>query len=160
MTAPDQIERLVTLRRQRTRLAEEALAAGQRHCRDLAVQCQALEASLIAHQRAAARREQALFDAGEHQPLGAEALLDWQQTLADDAAHREQLLHQRRAQARDLRSAEHERDAQSAEWARRLRAQRALERLQTDQQRGMAVDAERLTELEMEETRQGRGEMT
>lgn len=160
MTTPHQLERLMQLRRQRTRLAEEALATGQRHCRDLAAQCQALEASLIEHQRAASQREQALFDASEHQPLDSRALADWQQTLADDAEHREQLIHQRRTQTRNLQSAEHERDAQSAEWARRLRAQRALERLQTDQRRSKAINAERLAELEMEETRQGRGDMT
>lgn len=160
MTTPHQLERLVRLRRQRTRLAEEALAAGQRQCSDLAARCQDLEASLIKHQRAAVQREQALFDASEHLPLTAEALDDWQQTLADDAKHRERLIHQRRTQARNLQHAEHERDAQSAEWARRLRAQNALERLQAEQRRGLAVDAERLTELEMEETQQGRGDTT
>jgi hypothetical protein len=160
MTSPHQLERLMQLRRQRTRLAEEALATGQRHCQDLAAQCQVLEQSLVEHQRSANQRDQAQFEASENRPLNAEALADWQQTMADDAAHRETLLHERRSQTRHLKLAEEERDAQAAEWARRLRAQRALERLQTDQQRTMAINAERLAELEMEEARQGQGDIT
>ncbi|WP_157956706.1 hypothetical protein [Salinicola halimionae] len=160
MTSPHQLERLMQLRRQRTRLAEEALATGQRQCRDLTAQYQALEQSLVEHQRSANQREQAQFDSSQSRLLNAEALADWQQTMADDAAHRETLLHERRAQMRHLKLAEEERDAQATEWARRLRAQRALERLQTDRQRAMAVNAERLTELEIEEARQGRGDLT
>ncbi|OLO05848.1 YscO family type III secretion system apparatus protein [Salinicola socius] len=158
MTSSHQLERLIRLRRQRTRLAEEALAAGQRHCHDLAAQRQRLEASLIEHQRTSTQREQTHFEAGQHQPLDANALAEWQQTLADDAEHRESLIRQRRTQAQTLRAAEQERDGLAADWARRRRAQQALERLGDDRHHARIVDAERLAELEMEEMSPGRGD--
>ncbi|MAM57710.1 MAG: hypothetical protein CMN25_10280 [Salinicola sp.] len=160
MTSLHRLERLMQLRRHRTRRAEEALASSQRHCQDLDTRHQTLEASLDRHQRASGRREQALFDDGAQQPMSAEAMAEWQQTLADDAGRRESLLQQRRTLARERRTAEAERGERAAEWARCRRAEQALDRLRADRSRALAVDAERLAELEMEEMRPPRGELT
>lgn len=156
MTSPRQLDRLMQLRRQRTRLAEEALAAEQRNCRELEANCQTLGQALEQHQHQAVQREQALFEQGEQRPLNAEDLAGWQQTLADDAAHQEALLEQQASSIQTLRAAERERESRATEWAHRLRAQRALEQLQTCQGQARAVKAEHLAELEMEESRIGR----
>lgn len=157
MTSQRQLDRLMRLRRQRTRLAEEALAAEQRRCRELAAHRQALEQAMAQHQHEAGQREQALFERSERRPLNAEELDEWRQTLVDDAARQEDLLKQRDDSAHDLRAAERERDARSAEWTQRQRAQHALERLQAYQRQTQALDAEFRAELEMDEHRSGRG---
>lgn len=160
MTSQRQLDRLMQLRRQRTRLAEEALATEQRNCREIKAHCQALGEALEQHQYQAVQREQALFEQGEQRPLNTEDLAGWQQTLADDAAHHAVLLEQQENSSQTLRAAERERESRATEWAHRLRAQRALEQLQTYQEQAQAVEAEHLAELEMEESRIGRaGEM-
>lgn len=156
MTSQRQLDRLMQLRRQRTRLAEEALAAEQRNCREFEAHCQTLGQALEHHQYQAVQREQVLFEQGEQRPLNAEDLAGWQQTLADDAAHQEALLEQQASSIQTLRAAERERESRATEWAHRLRAQRALEQLQTCQGQARAVKAEHLAELEMEESRIGR----
>ncbi|MFS8149403.1 hypothetical protein [Vreelandella titanicae] len=156
MTSQRQLDRLMQLLRQRTRLAEEALAAEQRNCREFEAHCQTLGQALEHHQYQAVQREQALFEQGEQRPLNAEDLAGWQQTLADDAAHQEALLEQQASSIQTLRAAERERESRATEWAHRLRAQRALEQLQTYQGQAQAIEAERLAELEMEESRIGR----
>ncbi|MCA8862738.1 MULTISPECIES: type III secretion protein [unclassified Halomonas] len=156
MTSQRQLDRLMQLRRQRTRLAEEALAAEQRHYREFEAHCQTLGQALEHHQYQVVQREQALFEQGEQRPLNAEDLAGWQQTLADDAAHQEALLEQQASSIQTLRAAERERESRATEWAHRLRAQRALEQLQTYQGQAQAIEAERLAELEMEESRIGR----
>ena len=156
MTSQRQLDRLMQLRRQRTRLAEEALGAEQRNCREFEAHCQTLGQALEHHQHQAVQREQALFEQGEQRPLNAEDLAGWQQTLADDAAHQEALLEQQASSTQSLRVAERERESRATEWAHRLRAQRALEQLQTYQVHAQAIKAERLAELEMEESRIGR----
>ncbi|WP_110597666.1 type III secretion system stalk subunit SctO [Salinicola lusitanus] len=157
MTSLHPLERLIQLRRHRTRRAEEALMASQRRCRELDARHQALEITLDQHQRASRHREQALFDDSAQQPMGAETMAAWQQTLADDAGRQESLLQQRRTLARERRTADAERDERAAEWARCRRAEQALDRLQADRSRALAVDAERLAELEMEEMRPPQG---
>ncbi len=156
MTSQRQLDRLMQLRRQRTRLAEEALTAAQRHCRELAAHCQALGEALEQHQYQAIQREQALFEQGGQQPLNAKYLACWQQTLTDDAAHHAVLLEQHENSTQTLRVAEQESESCAAKWALRLRAQRALEQLQTHLGKARAVEAEHLAELEMEESRIGR----
>ncbi len=69
MTSQRQLDRLMQLRRQRTRLAEEALAAEQRNCREFEAHCQTLGQALEHHQYQAVQREQALFEQGEQRPL-------------------------------------------------------------------------------------------
>ena len=76
MTSQRQLDRLMQLRRQRTRLAEEALAAEQRNCREFEAHCQTLGQTLEHHQYQAVQREQALFEQGDRHPseLPADAL--------------------------------------------------------------------------------------
>ena len=66
------------------------------------------------------------------------------------------MLEQQASSTQSLRVAERERESRATEWAHRLRAQRALEQLQTYQVHAQAIKAERLAELEMEESRIGR----
>lgn len=157
MTSQRQLERLMRLRRQRTHLAEEALAAEQRHCREYEAHCRQLEQVLSQHRFQAERREQALFEQSEQRPLGTGDLAAWQQALDDDADHHEALLKQHENGLHDLRTAERARAVRTAEWVKRLRAQRALEQLQNHQGQRRAIEAERLAELEMEENRTDRG---
>lgn len=157
MTSQRQLDRLMQLRRQRTRLAEEALAAQQRSCGEFEARCQTLEEGLGQHQYQAGLREQVLFEQSEQRPVNAEGLAAWQQTLADDAEHHEALLKQHEESIQGLRGAERERESRTVEWARRLRAQHALEQCQASQRQAQAIEAERVAELEMEENRTGRG---
>ena len=66
------------------------------------------------------------------------------------------MLEQQASSIQTQRAAEREREYRATEWAYRLRAQRALEQLQTCQGQARAVKAEHLAELEMEESRIGR----
>ncbi|GHB11862.1 YscO family type III secretion system apparatus protein [Salinicola rhizosphaerae] len=150
------LERLLTLRRRRTQRAERELAIEQARCRDLEAEARRLVDERRRLEQIATRRDQARFDASQGRSLDATDIAEWQQSQAEDAT-RQATLEQRLRTCHQAWQIAHRRQQTSrGEWARRRRQQQALERLQDDHRRVATLDAERLAELESEESRSGR----
>ncbi|WP_104202789.1 hypothetical protein [Billgrantia saliphila] len=129
MTDRFRLEQLMALRERRERLAEAALMAQQRRCRDEARRIDELDLTLAREQDDFDRLEQAWFEAAEGSPLSPAELEQARQAIDD---------HQRRqAELTDARSvAERERCrlleecARQAEvWKQRSHAREALGKL-------------------------------
>lgn len=150
------LDRLLALRRQRTRQAEQELVAEQARCRDLETEAQRLADERQRIKQIATQRDQARFEASVGRSLDAADIAEWQQSQAEEAALQATLAQRQRICHQAWRTAHRHQQTSRSKWSRRLRQQQALERLQNDRHRAATLDAERLAELESEESRSGR----
>ncbi|WP_353980369.1 hypothetical protein [Salinicola endophyticus] len=156
MTTRHALERLLALRRQRTRLAERELAAERARCRDLARETQRFDTARQRLAHTAQQQEQARFDTAAGRPLSAAETLAWQQSRAEQAALQAALAQRQQRCQQAARLAHQREQTQRGEWARCRQRQQALAQLQADQQRRDTRAAECLAELEHEEGHGGR----
>ncbi|MFM9272150.1 hypothetical protein ACJ7V3_18125 [Halomonas elongata] len=146
-----QLEKLRALRESRLRRAEYALAEQKRRCRDDTERLAALDAELVEQRHAFDYREQAWFDSSGERALSGTALEEVRQGINEhyrrQAALEETRLEAEREQRRQLT----ERERRAAEWARRVRRERALEKLVARRRDAERHRDEAHAELEIED---------
>lgn len=154
MTFPNQLDRLLKLRQQRTRLAEQALTRARQRCQEIDERSRRLIVEQNFHRQRADEHDDHLFETAR-QPLSAFHLEQWENSRADMDEFRADLEQQQQRCHDEASLAEQEREARAREWSRQLRAQKALERLQARHRQTALTNAEHLAELEMEESHSG-----
>lgn len=150
------LDRLLTLRRRRTQRAERELAIEQARCRDLETEARQLMDERRRLEQVATQRDQDRFDATSGRSLDAADIAEWQQSQAEDASHQASLEQRLQICHQAWQIAHRRQQTSRSEWVHRRRQQQALERLRDEGSRLAALDAERLAELESEESRSGR----
>lgn len=155
MKQRQQLERLLTLRERRQRRAEAALAEQRRHCQAEADRIAELKAELTNQSEDFDRQEQAWFDAMQGGPIPAQELEQTRQAIDDHYLRQAELNEacQSADQEYNRRLAECERHA--SEWARRVRASKAIETLLERKHRNERRSSENRAELELEDIARG-----
>ncbi|MGR4069523.1 hypothetical protein [Billgrantia sp. C5P2] len=152
MTERFRLEQLMALRERRERLAEAALAAQQRRCRDEAHRIDELDLTLAREQSDFDRLEQAWFEAAEGATLSPAELEQARQAIDDHQRRQTELADARSAAEREQCRLLEECARQAEVWKQRSHAREALGKLVERRRSADRIVQEGRLEADLEDT--------